>query len=52
MAEKDKVKMAVVAGAAAAMEYKEQNPRASESEVMGYVTKKMVKIIRDLEEGF
>ena len=52
MAEKEKVKMAVVAGAAAALEYKESHPNASESEVMGYVTKKMVKIVRDLEEEF
>jgi len=52
MTEKDKVKMAVVAGAAAAFDYKENHPSATESEVMGYVTKKMVKIIRDLEEEF
>jgi len=50
MAEKEKLKMAVVAGAAAALDYKENHPNASESEVMHYITKKMVKILRDLEE--
>ncbi len=52
MAEKDKVKMAVIAGAAAALEYKDEHPGASESEVIGFVTKRMVKIIRDLEQEF
>ncbi len=51
MAKKDKVKMAVIAGAAQAIRYKEENPRASESEIMGYVTKRMESIIRDLEEN-
>ena len=49
--EKEKMKMAVISGAASALEYKEKHPNASESEVMGYVTKKMPKIIRDVEEG-
>ena len=50
MDKKEKIKMAIIAGAAAAIEYKENHPKATESEVMGYVTKKMPKIIRDLEE--
>ena len=50
MAEKDKVKMAVVAGAAVAIKYKEENPRASESEIMSHITKRMERIIRKLEE--
>ena len=52
MDKEEKLKMAVVAGASYAMRYKEEHPNASESEVMGFVTKKMVKIIRDLEEEF
>jgi len=51
MDKKEKIKMAVVAGAANAIRYKEEHPNASESEIMGYVTKKMPRIIRDLEEG-
>jgi len=50
MDKKEKIKMAVISGAASAMEYRERHPHATESEVIGYVTKKMPKIIRDLDE--
>lgn len=50
MAQKDKVKMAVIAGASYALRYKERKPSASESEVMSYVTKNMEKIVGDIEE--
>ena len=50
MEKKEKIKMAVISGAASAIRYKEEHPHASESEIMGYVTKKMPKIIKDLEE--
>jgi hypothetical protein len=50
MDKNERLKMAIIAGAAAALEYKERNPRATESEVMGFVTKRTVKIIRDLDE--
>ena len=52
MAKKDKVQMAVIAGAAQAIKYKEENPKASESEIMSYVTKRMKRIINDLEGDF
>ena len=51
MDKKEKIKMAIIAGAATAFEYKESHPNASESNVMTYVTKRMAKIIRDLESG-
>ena len=51
MDKKEKIKMAVISGAASAIRYKEEHPNASESEVMRYVTKRMEKIIRDVEEG-
>jgi hypothetical protein len=50
MVKKEMIKMAIVAGAAAAMKYKESHPNASESEVMNHVTQNMGKIIRDIEE--
>ena len=51
MDKREKIKMAIIAGAATAFEYKEKHPDALESEVMSYVTKRTVKIIRDLESG-
>jgi hypothetical protein len=51
MDKKEKMKMAVVAGASYAIRYKEEHPKATESETMSYVTKSMRKIIRDVEEG-
>ncbi|MEK6847522.1 MAG: hypothetical protein AABX50_00150 [Nanoarchaeota archaeon] len=50
MVKKETMKMAIVAGAAAAMKYKEKNPNATESEIMNHVTQNMEKIIRDIEE--
>ena len=43
MDKKEKIKMAIIAGAAVALKYKEEHPGALESEVIGYVTKRMVK---------
>lgn len=51
MTEKDKVKMAVIAGASYAFRYQERNPNATESEVMDHVSKNMGKIINDIEEN-
>ena len=51
MTKKDKVKMAVIAGASYAMKHKEKNPRASESETMSYVTRNIDKIIKDIEDN-
>ena len=50
MAKKENIKMAIVAGAAAAMKYKEKYPHATESEVINHVTQNMSHIIRDIEE--
>lgn len=51
MAKKDEMKMAVVAGASYAIEYKERNPRATESEIMNHVNQQMAKIIEDIENN-
>ena len=48
---KDAVKRAVIAGASYALKYKEENERATESEVIIYVTKNIRKIIDDIEEN-
>lgn len=50
MAKKDVVKRAIIAGASSALNYKERNPRATESEIMSHVTKEMKKLIEDIEE--
>lgn len=52
MGDNEKVKMAVIAGAAYAVKYKEQNPNATESEVLKHVTKEIGNIINQLEENF
>ncbi len=52
MAKKEMIKMAVITGAASAIKYKEEHPRASESETMSHITREMRKIIRNLEEEF
>ncbi len=44
------LKMAIVAGAANALKYKEQHPHADESEVMGNITTNINKIIDGLDE--
>ena len=50
MVEKEILKRAIIAGAAHAMDYKEKNPRASESEIMSHVTREMRKIIKNVED--
>ncbi|MCX6749757.1 MAG: hypothetical protein NTW17_03390 [Candidatus Pacearchaeota archaeon] len=52
MVEKEIIKRALIAGAASALNYKEKNPHASESEVMSHVTKEMRKIIEEIEEDY
>ena len=39
-----------IAGAAAALNYKEKNPNATESEIMSHVTREMKGMIRDIGE--
>ena len=51
MAKKDKVKMAIIAGASYALKYQERNPGASESQIMDHVSKNMGRIIQDIEDN-
>lgn len=51
MAEKEVVKRAVVAGAAAALKFKERNPKATEQEIVAHVTREMKRIISEIEEA-
>ncbi|MBI2043391.1 hypothetical protein HYT25_03315 [Candidatus Pacearchaeota archaeon] len=52
MADKEMVKMAVIAGASYAMRYKEEHPRASETEVLNFVAGETKKIIHELEKDW
>ncbi len=45
------IKRAFIAGAAAALNYKERHPNATESEVMSNVNGEMRKMIHDIEEN-
>jgi len=49
MAKDGVAKRAFIAGAGAALDYKERHPNASETEIMSYVTRQMGKLIRDIE---
>jgi len=44
------IKRVFIAGAAAALNYKERHPNAGESEVMSYVTQEMGKLIKGIEK--
>ena len=46
MAGEYELKMAVIAGASHALKFKEQNPRASDNEIMQHVADKVEKIVR------
>jgi len=48
--EEEYKKMAVISGASHALKYKERNPRASEQEVLQYVTKHIEEILRKIDE--
>lgn len=45
------IKRVLIAGAGAALNYKERHPKASESEVMSHVTKESKRLIREIEEN-
>ncbi len=49
MVKKEMLKMAIVAGAGSALKYKDQHPKADESEVMSYITKNINEIISKLD---
>ena len=44
----DKVKLALIAGASKALEYKQRNPTASEAEILQYISNKTPDIIANL----
>ena len=44
------VKMAVIAGASYALRYKEEHPRAQDTEVLNYVAGETKRIIHELEK--
>ena len=49
--EKQKVKMAVIAGAARALKYKEQNPRATDTEVLRHVSEESKEIFQNITQN-
>ena len=50
MTDRDKTKMAVIAGASYALKFQERNPGASESHIMNHVSSNLGRIISDIEE--
>lgn len=50
MVKDETLKMAIVAGAACALKYKEENPKADESDVMSHVTRSIREIISKIDE--
>lgn len=48
--EKQKLVMAVIAGASNALSYKERKPSATESEIMNHITRNIKEIISKIEE--
>ncbi|MEK6760983.1 MAG: hypothetical protein AABX93_03605 [Nanoarchaeota archaeon] len=47
---KGMMKRAFIAGASCAIDYKERNQRASESEVMSHATGEMRRLLKEIEE--
>lgn len=48
--ENKKLKMAIISGAAHALNYKKENPRASEEEVIRHVAKEAGKILEKIDD--
>lgn len=48
--EEKRLKMAIISGAAHALEYKEKTPRASEEEIIQYVTSEVQNILEKIDE--
>jgi|LWDU01.1.fsa_nt_gi archaellum component FlaC len=48
----DKLKMAVISGAANAIKFKERNPRALESEIMQYISTNVEEILEKIDDSF
>ena len=51
MKKEEMLKRVFIAGAGAALKYKEKNQSAGESEIMSHVTKEMEKLIKEIEEN-
>jgi len=50
MEDKTKLKMAIIAGAAHAISYKERNSKASEQEVLRHISREINGILQELDE--
>ena len=50
MEEEKRLKMAIISGAAHALTFKEENPKASEEEVLRHVTKEAKNILEKIDE--
>ena len=50
MEEEKRLKMAIISGASHAIRYKEENPRAMESEVIQHVTNNVDSILDKIDE--
>jgi len=50
MEEQYKLKMAVISGASKALDYKLKNPKATEDEIIQYITDNAEKIISEIDE--
>lgn len=50
MKEGYKLKMAVISGASHALDYKDNNPRATEQEIIRYITSMANQIISKIED--
>ena len=48
--EDKRLKMAIISGAAHALSYKEENPRASDEETIRHVTEEAKKILEKIDE--
>lgn len=48
--ERERVKMAAISGASHALRFKEQNPRASEAEVMQHIADQMGNILEKIDK--
>ncbi|MEK6929009.1 MAG: hypothetical protein AABW65_03605 [Nanoarchaeota archaeon] len=49
--EEEKLKMAIIAGASCAMDYKEENPFSSSEETIRYVSEKASEILSKIDIG-
>lgn len=50
MADNEKMRLAVIAGASHALKYMEQNPRADSRDALKFVVEKKDAILRELDE--